>query len=69
MNFLILKNKLYSDLNLEIRKKWNRKFSSIFTYINLFYDKSYLETRIYNEEHGLGLLTIHINLGVVNHLD
>jgi len=47
--FFNFKNKLYSDLNLEIRKKWNRKFSSIFTYINLFYDKSYLETPIYNE--------------------
>jgi hypothetical protein len=36
-------------LNLEIRKKWNRKLSSIFTYINLFYDKSYLETGIFDK--------------------
>ena len=43
--FLNFKNKLYSDLNLEIRKKWNRKLSSIFTYINFFYDKSYLESK------------------------
>jgi hypothetical protein len=47
--FLNFKNKLYSDLNLEIRKKWNRKLSSIFTYINLFYDKSYLETGIFDK--------------------
>ena len=47
--FLNFKNKLYSDLNLEIRKKWNRKLSSIFTYINLFYDKSYLETGFYDK--------------------
>ena len=47
--FYNFKNKLYSDLNLEIRKKWNRKFSSIFTYINLFYDKSYLETGIFDK--------------------
>ena len=43
--FLNFKNKLYSDLNLEIRKKWNRKLSSIFTYINFYYDKSYLESK------------------------
>ena len=47
--FLNFKNKLYSDLNLEIRKKWNRKLSSIFTYINLFYDKAYLETGIFDK--------------------
>ena len=43
--FLNFKNKLYSDYNLEVRKKWNRNISSIFTYINLFYDKSYLESK------------------------
>ena len=43
--FLNFKNKLYSDYNLEVRKKWNRNMSSIFTYINLFYDKSYLESK------------------------
>ena len=47
--FLNFKNKLYSDLNLEIRKKWSRKLSSIFTYINLFYDKAYLETGIFDK--------------------
>ena len=43
--FLNFKNKLYSDLSVEIRKKWNRQLSSIFTFINFFYDKSYLESK------------------------
>jgi len=43
--FLNFKNKLFSDINFEVRKKWNRKLSSIFTYINFFYDKSYLESK------------------------
>lgn len=47
--FFNFKNKLYSDLNIEIRKKWNRKLSSIFTCINLFYDKSYLESPVYDQ--------------------
>ena len=48
-DFFNFKNKLFSDINIEIRKKWNKKLSSIFTYINLFYDKSYLELPIYGE--------------------
>lgn len=43
--FLNFKNKLYNDLNIEIRKKWSQQLSSIFTYINFFYDKSYLESK------------------------
>ncbi len=38
-------NKLFSDFNLEIRKKWSPKLKSIFTYINLFYNKDYLESK------------------------
>ncbi|OUS03448.1 hypothetical protein A9Q86_00615 [Flavobacteriales bacterium 33_180_T64] len=41
-DFLNFKNKLYSDLNFEIKKKWSKKWSSIFTYINLFYNTDYL---------------------------
>ena len=43
--FLNFKNKLYTDLNVEVRKKWNRRLSSIVTFINFFYDKSYLESK------------------------
>jgi len=43
--FLNFKNKLYTDLNVEIRKKWNRRLRSIFTFINVFYNKSYLESK------------------------
>ncbi len=41
-DFLNFKNKLYRDINLEIRKKWSSKLSSIFTYINLYYNSDYL---------------------------
>lgn len=41
-DFLNFKNKLYRDFNLEIRKKWSKKLSSIFTYINLYYNSDYL---------------------------
>lgn len=41
-DFLNFKNKLFTDFNFEIRKKWSKKLSSIFTYINLFYNSDYL---------------------------
>ncbi|MCX7547972.1 DUF6029 family protein [Xanthomarina sp. F1114] len=41
--FLNFKNKLYSDFSLDVNKKWSRNWSSIFTYINLFYNSDYLE--------------------------
>ena len=44
-DFLNFENKLFTDLNVEIRKKWNKKLSSIFTYIDLFYDKSFLDSK------------------------
>lgn len=43
--FLDFGKKYYSDFNAEVRKKWAQKWSSIFTYINLFYNKKYLEER------------------------
>ena len=46
--FLNFKNKLYTDLNVEIRKKWSPKLRSIFTYTKLFYNKSYLESKADN---------------------
>lgn len=41
-DFFNFKNKLYSEFNFEIRKKWSKRLSSIFTYINLFYNTDYL---------------------------
>ena len=41
-DFLSFKNKLFTDLNIEINKKWSRKFSSIFTFIDLYYNTDYL---------------------------
>lgn len=41
-DFLNFKNKLFTDFNLEVKKKWSPKLSSIFTYIDLFYNTDYL---------------------------
>jgi len=41
-DFLNFKNKLFTDFNIEIKKKWSRKFSSIFTFIDLYYNSDYL---------------------------
>ncbi len=41
-------DKYYSDFNIEIRKKWSKKFQSIFTYLNIFYSKKYIEEKIGN---------------------
>ncbi|MDA9970394.1 DUF6029 family protein [Flavobacteriaceae bacterium] len=38
-------DKLYSEINAEIRKKWSPKLKSIFTYINLNYNKGFLESK------------------------
>ena len=39
-------DKLYSEINAEIRKKWSPKLKSIFTYINLNYNKDFLESKL-----------------------
>ena len=41
-DFLNFKNKLFTDFNIEIKKKWSRKLSSIFTFIDLYYNTDYL---------------------------
>lgn len=41
-DFLNFKNKIYTDFNLEIRKKWSSKLSSIFSYINVYSNTDYL---------------------------
>ena len=35
--------KYFSEISLEIRKKWSRKWSSIFYYVNQSYNKRYIE--------------------------
>ncbi|MDB0004213.1 DUF6029 family protein [Flavobacteriaceae bacterium] len=42
-------DKLYSEINAEIRKKWSPKLKSIFTYINLNYNKGFLESKGAND--------------------
>lgn len=44
-DFLNFKNKYYKDFNIELRKKWTKKWASIFSYVNLFYDKNILENK------------------------
>ena len=43
--FLNFDNKLYSEINAEIRKKWTPKLKSIFTYIKFNYNKGFLESK------------------------
>jgi len=47
---------LYRDFNLEIRKKWSKKVSSIFSYANLLYNKSILE--------GLEFESVNANIAI-----
>ena len=42
------KNLYFQDFNLEISKKWSSTFKTIFTYVNLMYDKKVLEAPIYD---------------------
>ncbi len=44
-DFLSFGRKYFTDFNIQMRKKWSKQWSSIFTYINLFYNKKYLEER------------------------
>lgn len=41
--FLNFGKKYFSDFNIEARKKWSNKWSSVFTYVDLYYNKKYLE--------------------------
>ena len=43
--FLNFEDKIYSEINAEIRKKWSPKLKSIFTYINLNYNQGFLESK------------------------
>ncbi|MDE5422721.1 DUF6029 family protein [Ancylomarina sp. DW003] len=42
-DFFKFGEKLFRDFNLEVRKKWSPKLSSIFTYINLYYNADYFK--------------------------
>ena len=39
-------DKNYNDLNIEINKKWSSSFSSMLTYMKLYYDKEYIEEKV-----------------------
>jgi hypothetical protein len=43
--FIGFGEKYYTDMNLELRKTWTEKWSSIFVVIDLFYNQAYLEER------------------------
>ena len=42
-DFFQFGNKYFSEFNLELRKKWSKQWSSIFSFIDLFYSKKYIE--------------------------
>lgn len=42
-SFMTFGEKYFHDLNIEIKKKWSPKTSSIFSLINSFYNKKYIE--------------------------
>ncbi len=41
--FLGFGKKYFSDYNIEITKKWNQKWQTVFTYINQYYNKKLIE--------------------------
>ncbi|MDX5586075.1 MAG: DUF6029 family protein [Aureibaculum sp.] len=44
--FLGFGDKNYSDLNIEINKKWSSKISSMLIFMNVYYDKEYIEEKV-----------------------
>ena len=48
-DFWNYRNLYYRDFNFEVRKKWSKKLSSIFSYINLYYNKTKLEGAEYKD--------------------
>lgn len=43
VDFLAFGEKYYNDLGIELRKKWSKNWSSVFMYLNQYYDRSYVE--------------------------
>ncbi|MEM7656946.1 MAG: DUF6029 family protein, partial [Bacteroidota bacterium] len=50
----------FQDMNIEINKKWTRKFRTILTYIYLKYNKDIIEFG--SENAGFGVVDAHINV-------
>lgn len=48
-DFFNFRTLLFREFNLEVRKKWSKNLSSIFSYVNLFYNKYRLEGAEYDE--------------------
>jgi hypothetical protein len=42
----ILGQKYYQDISIEVRKKWTKKWSSIFTYLHQYYNAKYVEEAV-----------------------
>lgn len=57
--FKIGDDKYFQDLNIEITKKFNRKWKGIFTYINLIYDMEVIEGHIGEDK-------VYANVAVVD---
>lgn len=45
-SYLGFGEKFYQDINIEIKKKWSKKWQSIFTYVNQYYNKAFVEETI-----------------------
>lgn len=44
-DYLGFGKKYYRDFGLEVRKKWSKDWSSIFTYLNQYYNRKFIEDR------------------------
>lgn len=50
VDFLGFGDKYFSDISLEIRKKWNKKVNSIFYYVNQYYNQRTIEDNFSGEQ-------------------
>ncbi|WP_426431325.1 DUF6029 family protein [Winogradskyella sp. HB-48] len=50
VDFLGFGDKYFSDVSLEIRKKWNKKVNSIFYYVNQYYNQRTIEDNFSGEQ-------------------
>jgi len=53
------KTKLFRDLNLSVDKRWSTSYKSVFTFINLFYNKSVLQGGLYGNVRASLIVTDH----------
>lgn len=53
-------NLYFQDINIEINRRWNKKFRTILTYINLQYNKDIIEFQSTNA--GFGIVNTHIGI-------